>query len=347
MSSQVNQFSTPPSSVLKPLLESTFDSFSIIVVGDLILDEYLIGQATRLSREAAVPVLERTRRQLIAGGAANPAVGLIALGGDPLLAGVVGEDTSATALRKLLTQHRIRCDAVLCDPSRPTTTKTRIVAEGGFVYMQHLARIDYLDRRRLDIQIEQELLQRIRTFALSSQVILVSDYKNGVVTPTLVQGLISLRDEIGVPLVVDSQGDLDRFKEFDLVKCNRAEAEAYLGIQIAVGDALARQNALDMLQQRIRARAVVVTLGSEGMAWQDRTGYGECHAPRADVYDVTGAGDTVIAMLALAYAANFSLAKGCQLATHAAALTVRVMGNYAPTWVEVVEQMKNVEIFYD
>lgn len=347
MSLQANQFLTPRFAALNSFVEPPFDSAAIIVVGDLILDEYLIGQATRLSREAAVPVLERTRRQLIAGGAANPAVGVVALGGRPLLAGVIGEDASAAALCKVLTQHGIKFDAVLSDSSRPTTTKTRIVAEGGFVYVQHLARIDYLDRRRLDIEIEKELLHRIRAFAVSSQVILVSDYKNGVVTPTLVQELIALRDAVGIPLVVDSQGDLERFRGFDLVKCNRAEAESYLGISIPVGEIEIRKNALDQLQQQIDARAVVVTLGSEGMAWQDKKGYGECQAPRADVYDVTGAGDTVIAMLALAYAAEFSLAEGCQLATHAAALTVRVMGNYAPTWREVIEQMQNVGVFHN
>lgn len=344
MSSPVNPSSTQTSALLDSLTLPSFDALPIIVVGDLILDEYLIGQATRLSREAAVPVLERTRRQLIAGGAANPAVGLVALGAAPLLAGVVGEDASATALCRLLTQHGIKRDAVLCDSSRPTTTKTRIVAEGGFVYVQHLARIDYLDRRPLDAPIEEELLRRIGAFATVSRVILVSDYKNGVVTPSLVRELIHLRDEIGIPLVVDSQGDLHHFQAFDLVKCNRAEAEAYLGIHIPVGDAIMRRTALDRLQQRINARAVVVTLGSEGMAWQDETGYGECRAPRAEVYDVTGAGDTVIAMLALAYAANLSLAEGCQLATHAAALTVRVMGNYAPTWAEVVKQMQQTQI---
>lgn len=308
---------------------------SILVIGDLILDEYLIGQATRLSREAAVPVLERTRRELIAGGAANPAVGVMALGGQATLAGVVGDDEAASGLSELLAAHGVGTDGVLVDRSRPTTTKTRIVAEGGFVYVQHLARIDHLDRRPLGAQLEKQLIEKVRALSPAHDVLLVSDYKNGVVTPTLMAALDGVRDEMGVPLVVDSQGDLERFEGFDLVKCNRGEAESFLGCKMAAGDKRARRAALKALHERTDARAVVVTLGSEGMAWQDERGYGECRASRAEVYDVTGAGDTVIAMLALAQAAGLPLAQGCHLATHAAALTVRVMGNYAPTWEEV------------
>ena len=333
--------SVAPSPPVPELVEGLPLSHAILVIGDLILDEYLIGQATRLSREAAVPVLERTRRQLIAGGAANPAVGVVALGGKATLAGVLGDDEGAQALCQLLKERAIGTDGLLRDPSRPTTTKTRIVAEGGFVYVQHLARIDHLDRHPLDSEIEQELIDKIRALVTAYDVILVSDYKNGVVTPTLVEALDRLRHKTGIPLVVDSQGDLERFKGFDLVKCNRAEAESFLGMKIAVGDETARRAALKALHERIAARALVVTLGSEGMAWQDGSGYGECRAPRAEVYDVTGAGDTVIAVLALAYAADLPLTEACHLATHAAALTVRVMGNYAPTWPELVQQIQN------
>lgn len=310
---------------------------SILVIGDVILDEYLIGRATRLSREAAVPVLERTRRQLVAGGAANPAVGIVALGGRATLAGVVGADESAASLRRLLMERGVTLAGLLPDSSRPTTTKTRIVAEGGFVYGQHLARIDHLERRPLDPPLARTLSETIRTLAPRHAGLLVSDYKNGLVSEGLIADLLALRAEQGLPLVVDSQGDLNRFAGFDLVKCNRAEAEEFLSLPL--DSEAARRAALATLRERTAAGAVVVTLGGEGIAWQDGTGYGESHAPRAEVFDVTGAGDTVIAVLALAHAAGLPLAEGCRFAVHAAALTVRVMGNHAPTWQELKQSM--------
>lgn len=303
----------------------------ILVVGDVILDEYLIGRATRLSREAAVPVLERTRRQLIPGGAANPAVGIVALGGKATLVGVVGEDVYAPQVAQLLKERDVTPN-LSTDPNRPTTVKTRLLAEGGFVYAQHLARIDHLSREPLAPSHTDTLLATLKTLTPAHRAIVVSDYKNGIVTPRLIEGLAPLREAYAVPLLVDSQGDLERFRHFDLLKCNRAEAEAFLGTPLTKEE---RPSALAAIRERCVAQAVVVTLGSEGIAWHDEQGYGSYLAPPAEVYDVTGAGDTVIAVLALAHTSGMPLAEGCRLAAHAAALSVRVMGNYAPTRQEL------------
>lgn len=304
----------------------------ILVVGDIIVDEYLIGRATRLSREAAVPVLERTRHEFILGGAANPAVGITALGGKATLVGVVGKkDEMVVRLMALLRARKIR-KGLLIDRSRPTTVKTRLLAEGGFVNAQHLARIDHLSREPLDATLTEELLQMVAPLASRHQALVVSDYKNGVVTPHLIEGLHAIKAAKRLPLLVDSQGDLEQFRHFDLLKCNRAEAEAFLGDNLTPEQ---RPAALAAIRERCAAGAVVVTLGAEGIAWCDEQGYGFFTAPRADVYDVTGAGDTVIAVLALACIAGLPLAEGCRLAAHAAALTVRFMGNYAPTREEL------------
>lgn len=307
----------------------------ILVVGDIILDEYLIGRATRLSREAAVPVLERTRRQLIPGGAANPAVGIVALGGKATLVGVVGEDAHALQLAQLLKERHVTSH-LSPDPGRPTTVKTRLLAEGGFVYAQHLARIDHLSREPLAPSYTDVLLNSLKTLAPAHRAIVVSDYKNGIVTPRLIEGLPPLREQYRIPLIVDSQGNLERFRDFDLLKCNRAEAEVFLGTLLTKE---ARPSALAAIRERCAAKTVVVTLGAEGIAWYDEQGYGSYHAPPAEVYDVTGAGDTVIAVLALAHASAMALAEGCRLAAHAAALSVRVMGNYAPTLKELARSL--------
>ncbi len=307
----------------------------VLVVGDLILDEYLIGRATRLSREAPVPVLERTRRRVVPGGAANPAVNIARLDGRAVAVGVVGADEAGRELQAALAQAGVAVEGIVVDPSRPTTTKTRILAEGSFVHGQHLARIDHVDRRPLGQDVEARLLEHLSRLAPEAGAILISNYRNGVVTDRLIAHCLALRERHGVALLVDSQGGLARFQTFDLVKCNRAEAEAELGrpIPAAPGE---RAPLLAALRKRCQAGAVVVTLGSEGMAWLNEADYGE--APpvrRATVFDVTGAGDTVIAVLTLAHLAGLSLAEGCRLANAAAGLVVQVLGNYAPTRAEI------------
>lgn len=312
----------------------------ILVLGDLILDEYLVGRATRLSREAAVPVLERTRRRLIAGGAANPAVNVAALDGHAIAIGVVGNDSTGNEVRDLLTEAGVDVSGVVTDASRPTTTKTRIVAEGGFVYGQHLARIDYLDRRQLDAAIEAEIAARLEHIAPDAGALVVSNYRNGVITDDLIALCRHSRTEYGLPLLVDSQGDLTRFTGFNLIKCNRAEAEAELEIVFPEGPN-ERAHALETLRSRCEAEAVVVTLGSDGIAWLDAAGYGQ--APplhRATVFDTTGAGDTVIAVLALGRLAGLSLAESCELANAAAGLVVQVLGNYAPSRDELAAMLR-------
>ena len=227
---------------------------------------------------------------VILGGAANPAVGIVALGGSATFVSVVGKDDHAATLQTLLTEKGITTH-LLEDDSRPTTLKTRLLAEGGFVSAQHLARIDHLSRDPLSATLAESLLTQLATCAADHHILLVSDYKNGVVTPKVVEGLYTLRDQHNTALVVDSQGDLDRFRRFDLIKCNRAEAEAFLGQSLDNPDE--RPAALATIRDRCEAQSVVVTLGAEGIAWVNEQGYGSCRAPRADVYDVTGAGDTV------------------------------------------------------
>ncbi|MCZ7569598.1 MAG: PfkB family carbohydrate kinase [Ardenticatenaceae bacterium] len=207
---------------------------SILVVGDVILDEYLIGRATRLSREAAVPVLERTRRHLLLGGAANPALGVARLNGRPTMAGVVGADQSATEIWRLLAEAGIAAGAVVTDYSRPTTLKTRIVAEGTLTYLQHLARIDMLDRSPLSDMVVDALVERIHACLPAQQVALLSHYGNGVLSEAVVA---AVRRAAGgntppVPLLVDAQSDFGRFAGFDLVRCNRHEAGSALAMEL-------------------------------------------------------------------------------------------------------------------
>ena len=164
---------------LIPLI-SRLAGHHILVVGDVILDEYLIGRADRLSREAPIPVLEFERRDLIPGGAANPSANVASFGSQAIQVGVVGQDASADALRDMLRAQGIDPGGLISDPSRPTTTKTRIMAHMGLRFPQQVARIDRIDRKPINGGVEQAVLDRLHTLASHVDAIMVSDYLTGL-----------------------------------------------------------------------------------------------------------------------------------------------------------------------
>lgn len=307
----------------------------VLVVGDMFLDRYLQGRATRLSREAPVPVLEQTASFSVAGGACNPARNVASLGGQAVMLGVIGEDDAGHELLQLMADAGIDTSAVVVDASRPTTTKTRLVAESTLRVPQHLARIDNLDRRPLERHVEQALLDQLERAVAGCDAILVSHYVTGVVTAAVADRVRQLARQYGAAVTVDAQADLGRFAGFDLVKCNRAEAETELG-QTLSGDA-DFERALVRLMPRLGIDSLVITRGGEGISALQR-GLSVIHSPAlrtSDVYDVVGAGDTVIAVLTLAMAARLSLAASLYLANAAAGLVVRKLGNAVVSGAEL------------
>jgi rfaE bifunctional protein kinase chain/domain len=314
---------------------SKLGDLNILVLGDLFLDEYVVGRATRLSREAPVPVLEFDRRFYVPGGAANPAHNISALGSRAHQIGVVGDDDSGRKLVDHLRAADIATDGLVIDPTRPTTTKTRIVAEGTLVFPQQLARIDQVERRPLDQTVVSQLAAHLADAATRADALLVSDYKMGVVNDDTVAQALRTSREHGALTTVDSQGDLHKFVGFDIVKCNRREAEAVVGSRLSE-NADFEQAGLDMLAD-LKSSAVIITRGAEGLSLvsADR---GSLHLPatnRSEVFDVTGAGDTVIAVVTLALAAGLKITEAVQLANYAAGLVVRRLGNAAPTVEEL------------
>lgn len=308
---------------------------SVLVLGDLFLDEYIVGRATRLSREAPVPVLEYVRRFDIPGGAANPAQNISALGSTAYQLGVIGEDEAGRRLVKQLGEAGINVDGVVTDAARATTTKTRVVAEGGLVFPQHLARIDHVERRALDAGVSSRLVTHLEEIAPRVDALLVSDYKMGVVNEETTARALSLSREHGKLITVDSQGDLHKFQGFDLLKCNRREAEAVLRRRLETDSDF--QRAGEGLLANLGSSAVVITRGDEGMSLATSQ-EGTLHIPaanRSEVFDVTGAGDTVIAVLTLALAAGLGSEVGARLANCAAGLVVRKLGNATPTHEEL------------
>jgi D-glycero-beta-D-manno-heptose-7-phosphate kinase len=327
-------------------ISSVLDTLSqrrIVVIGDVFLDEYLTGRAERLSREAPVPVLEFQSRRHVPGGGANPAMNAAALGARASLVGVVGDDPEAAALRDLLARAGVESSGLVTDPSRPTITKTRIVAEGELRFPQHLARIDRVSRTPLDPAIEGRVLAAVTRLVeqTEAEAILVSDYRSGLVSPSLVHSLRALTHARPVLLTADTQGDLDKYEDFVMVKCNRAEAESFLGhTRLNTQDEVAQ--ALAELGRRLGIRVVLITRGAQGLS-VGLTGEGSTHIPAAnasEVYDITGAGDTVIAVATLALAGGADPVTAARLANSAAGIVVRRWGNAVVTRQELESEIQ-------
>ena len=333
-----------------------FTSRRVLVVGDLALDEYLVGRATRLSREAPIPVLELARDFIIPGGAGNPAHNLVALGAHAVPIGVIGRDQNGERLLARFHELGIDTGGILADPSRPTTTKTRIMAEGIMpTFPQQVARLDRIQREPLSPLVERDLIERIEQCAEQADALLVSDYRSGLVTPNVIDACVRVAKpprpaQTGprrLLLTVDSQGDLLRFAHFDLVRANRQETEATLGRALASEADFER--ACAELLQRLSARVVVITRADEGLsiAARDDTGGAKLaaytHVPavnRSEVYDVTGAGDTVIAVLTLALACGVDPLDAAQIAAYAAGIVVKHIGVAVTTIAELRQTIR-------
>ena len=216
-----------------------------------------------------MPVPEYTQGFFRLGGAANPTHNVVTLGGEAVLAGVVGDDDVGVRLRWMLRDAGIS-DALVTVPGRPTTHKTRIVAKGTLIFAQHLARIDRLTREPIPPDAAASLSDAVSEALAGADVLLISDYRGGVMSPDLIRSVLAKSAEMRIPAVVDAQGALSRYRGATLVKCNRREAESELGRRLTGDDEFA--GAALELRSSLDADGVVVTRGPDGMtvAWGGR-----------------------------------------------------------------------------
>ncbi|MBI2305060.1 MAG: hypothetical protein HYU86_10010 [Chloroflexi bacterium] len=301
----------------------------VLVVGDVCLDEYIIGRARRLSREAPVPVLEFQRRFTVPGAAANPALNIHALKGIPLITSVVGNDEAGHDLCRHLKNMGLNIDGIAVDSARSTTVKTRVMAEVSLHFPQQLVRVDRDAASPTGPTAQVRILDYMVSTIPHVDAVLLSDYKGGVITPRVINTALSLAKEHHKITAVDSQGDLFKFKGCTLVKCNLEEAESVLRQPLANEKGF--QSLGRRLQRQLMTEALVITRGNEGMSL---IGADYLHIPAAnqsEVFDVTGAGDTVIAILTLALAARAPVTHAAYLANYAAGLVVRKLGNATTT----------------
>jgi D-glycero-beta-D-manno-heptose-7-phosphate kinase len=313
----------------------------ILVIGDVILDEYVIGRANRLSREAPIPVLEFERQEYIPGGAANPSINIAALGSIAIQVGVVGNDTDASILRDILQKQGIDPSGLVTDHMRPTTTKTRIMAHMGLRFPQQVARIDRIERSPINGEVEQAVLECLDSLSQNVDAVIVSDYLTGLLTSAIVEKVRELGQKRQLLTTADAQGELDKYHGFDLVKCNADEASQYVGKLLHNDDDFAEAGH-ELMQRLHLTGAMLITRGPDGVTLMLHDGR-ITHVPAAhieDVYDTVGAGDTALAVVTLALAAGANYVQAARLVNYAAGIVVRKVGNYAPTQDELLAEIE-------
>lgn len=308
----------------------------ILVIGDVILDEYITGRAERLSREAPIPVLEYLHDAYRVGGAANPAMNIAGLGGAVTQIGVIGDDVRGQDIHHLLRGQGVQSVGLVMDGGRPTTTKTRIMAQTGHRTDQQIARIDRISRDPIRAEIEAEVIAQIRHFAGQQVALIVSDYLSGVVTQAVVDAVRHEGRKHGALLAADAQGRLEKYADFDLVKCNADEASSYLQRPLTTDDDFAEAGR--QLLNDLGLKGMLITRGAAGMTLVEAdnrvTHLAAAHIEA--VYDTVGAGDTVVAVMTLALTAGAGYPEAAELASIAAGIVIRHVGNYAPSPSELI-----------
>jgi D-beta-D-heptose 7-phosphate kinase/D-beta-D-heptose 1-phosphate adenosyltransferase len=297
----------------------------IVVVGDVMLDHFVVGAVDRISPEAPVPVVRFTREEYRLGGAANVASNLRALGADVELVSLVGQDAEAERLRTELARLQIGTSGLVVDGDRCTTRKTRVVTTRN----QQVARIDYESDAEASGAAEQALVAHIERLAAAASAILLSDYLKGVISSRVAAGAIAAARQHGAPLTVDPKvPHVGYYRGATLVTPNHHEAEAITHMRLRTDEEAAA--AARRLREVVGCESVLITRGEHGMSLHTPAGDRVLRAQAREVADVTGAGDTVIAAMTLAIAAGASLADAAELANRAAGI---VVGKFGPATV--------------
>lgn len=328
--------------IKKGKLEKIIKNFSgkkVLIIGDLMLDEYILGKTTRLSPEAPVPIVEVEKTNYVPGGAANAANNVRSLGDQTALVGILGDDENAQKLIKLLKGGGIKTDGILKDAKRPTTLKSRIISQG-----QHVVRIDKESRQPISKSLEKRLLDFIKRKIKDADVILISDYAKGVITRRLSQVTINLAKSAGRKVVVDPKGnDFSKYQGCFMVTPNLKELEVALKIQIKNPKSLPQ--AAKMLLAHVDAEAVLITLGAGGMALLEKSGqYTTLPSADIEVVDISGAGDTAIATFALSLAAGANFKEAMFLATYACSVVIGKPTTATASRDELIKAIRTVEL---
>jgi D-glycero-beta-D-manno-heptose-7-phosphate kinase len=329
-----------PADRLKKIVE-TFPKITVTVVGDLVADEFVFGEISRVSREAPVLILKHRERTVVPGGGANAVQNLADLGVNALPVGVVGEDEPGRLLLRAFRHKRIALSGVLREKGYPTVTKTRILAGMAHTARQQVVRVDREPDAEPGPHLKRELILAAREYARVSDALLISDYGYGAATPKLVASIRERGTLKRVPVVLDSRYRMLEYSGVTAATPNEPEVEAALGIRI--GNDWPRLCAAGQeLMSRMKLRSLVITRGRDGMvAFPAQHKAMDIPIFGSDqVADVTGAGDTVIATFTAAWAAGATTEEAAQLANYAGGIVVMKRGTATVSQRELFQALE-------
>lgn len=301
-----------------------FKDRDILVIGDIILDHYIWGKVNRISPEAPVPVVEVTRENFLLGGAANVAHNIVSLGGRASVIGINGQDIAGEALMNILRQKGVNCDGIFTE-NRPTTVKTRVIAHN-----QQVVRFDREDRKYVDGKILKGILGYINSVFFRYDAVIVSDYQKGMISNELIRDIVKKAKPKDMFIAVDPKvGHFDFYKGVSLITPNVMEASS--GSQIDIRDDKTLLRAGRSLLKKLSCKAVLITRGEQGMSLFEKNKVTHIPTVARKVYDVTGAGDTVISAFTLACASGANMEEAAVIANHAAGIVVGEVGTAVST----------------
>jgi rfaE bifunctional protein kinase chain/domain len=301
-----------------------FSTAKVLVVGDIMVDHFIWGKVSRISPEAPVPVVEVSSDNLLLGGSANVLNNVFAIGGSVCVAGVVGADEMGKRVVSEFRKRQINTSGIVVEAKRPTTLKTRIVA-----HSQQVVRYDRESRQPVDEDSTRHIIDHIRALRDELGAIVISDYSKGVVTKSLLHGIREIVSDRPITVCVDpKKSDFSLYQDLDIITPNHHEASRAAGLELIDGENLIQAGAT--LLDRYHFRAVLITRGEEGMSLFERKKKRITHtrfpAEAREVFDVTGAGDTVIGVFALCIASGATFTEAAFLANHAAGIVVGKVG---------------------
>ncbi|MBN2544074.1 D-glycero-beta-D-manno-heptose-7-phosphate kinase [bacterium] len=311
-----------------------FKNRRIITIGDAMLDEYIWGRVNRISPEAPVPVVDVQTSSLRMGGAANVAWNLKKLGAEPLLVSVVGEDDTAKKLHELLSEEKISSEYITVDFTRPTTLKTRIIA-----HHQQVVRVDRESKDDINEDVSREVLKKFNNSLKKADGVIISDYGKGLVTQQLVQEVVRICRENRKFVAVDpKEKHFQYYRGVSVITPNVKETENALNIRISTEKGL-EEAGWEMLRQ-LEAENILITRGEKGMSlFQNNGEYYYLPTVAKEVFDVTGAGDTVVASFSLAATSGASFFEAAYISNHAAGIVVGEIGTAATTRNKLFEHI--------
>lgn len=317
-------------------ITDNFKGKKILVIGDLILDEFIWGKVKRISPEAPVPVVEVQKESLRLGGSANVVNNLSALGCEVALSGVIGNDDNGKRLTGILEEMNVDYNGVVIKENRPTAIKTRVIAQH-----QQIVRFD----REKTMPVMQSTIEKIKAYIMrnisSMDAVIISDYGKGVVTTELLSEILPEIAKNNIPVAVDPKPlNFSSYQGVTVITPNHHEAAEAAGIETETSEDL--KKAGDKLLKSNNSQSILITRGENGMSLFEKGGE-ETHIPTVarDVYDVTGAGDTVIATMALSLASGATLPEAAILANHAAGIVVGKLGTATTTVDEIKAAIAN------